>query len=236
MPSMFKVVLLMSPFAGYDRGLLHGIARYARLRGSWAFYLSGDHPGLPLPGIETLSGVPIRVQRTSGQRQGATLPDLRSLGATGFIGRIQTPAIAKVVLASGLPAIAMDLSERQLAGGSPLARLSEIRPDSHQAGRLAAEHLLERGFRHFAFCGYLGRIWSRHREEGFCQRLKESGFSCRVYRPPQRKSPFSWPQEQPALTAWLQSLPKPLGVMACNDVRGRQAIEGLRHRRDACAQ
>lgn len=222
---MFKVVLLMFPFAGYDRGLLHGIARYARLQRSWTFYLPGDHPGLPLPGIETLSGVPIRVQRTLRGRQDATLPDLRSLGATGFIGRIQTPLVAKAVLASGLPAIAMDLSEEQLGHGSPLARLSEIRPDSHKAGRLAAEHLLERGFRHFAFCGYAERIWSQHREEGFRQRLKESGFSVHVYRPSQRKAPLSWPREQPGMTVWLHSLPKPLGVMACNDVRGRQVIE-----------
>jgi LacI family transcriptional regulator len=34
-----------------------------------------------------------------------------------------------------------------------------------------------------------------------------------------------WNLEQPAITAWLNSLPKPVGLMACNDVRGRQIIE-----------
>jgi LacI family transcriptional regulator len=118
----------------------------------------------------------------------------------------------------------MDLTDEQLAKGNPLSRVSEIRPDSHAAGRLAAEHLIERGFREFAFCGYPGENWSRRREEGFCERLQESGFRSHVY-PPRRKVRMAWYREQPAVTAWLESLPKPVGVMACNDVRGRQIID-----------
>lgn len=222
---MFKVVLLMSPFAGYDRGLLYGIARYARFSGFWVFYLSGDHPGLPFPEMEAVTGASIGLERISKGHRGRTLPDLRSLGATGFIGRIQSPKIAEVVLSSGLPAVAMDLSDEQLAEDNPLSRISEIRPDSHKAGRMAAEHLLERGFRHFAFCGYARRTWSQRRHEGFAWRLAESGFSCQAYESSQRSSLLPWQREQPAVTAWLKSLPKPLGLMTCNDVRGRQVIE-----------
>ena len=32
-------------------------------------------------------------------------------------------------------------------------------------------------------------------------------------------------REKKLVTAWLQSLPKPVGIMACNDIRGRQVIE-----------
>jgi LacI family transcriptional regulator len=223
-----KVVLLMSPFAGYERGLLRGIARYARFRGPWVFYLSGDQPGLPLPQIESLHGGPLPVRRIAGDTRDRTCPDLRALGATGFIGRIQTPAVAKAVLDAGLPAIAMDLSEEQLAADNPLSRLSEILPDSPKAGCLAAEHFIERGFRHFAFCGYSGRVWSHRREEGFARRLEEAGFSYDAYKPPERRSALAGSREQPRLNAWLQSLPKPVGVLACNDIRGRQVI-------DACA-
>jgi LacI family transcriptional regulator len=92
------------------------------------------------------------------------------------------------------------------------------------AGRLAAEHLLERGFRRFAFCGYPGENWSRCREEGFCERLRESGFRPDIYET-RRNVRIAWHREQAAVTAWLESLPKPVGVMACNDVRGRQVIE-----------
>jgi LacI family transcriptional regulator len=220
-----KVVLLMSSLAGYERGLLRGIARYARFRGPWVFYLSGDHPALPLPRMEAFGGLPFEIRSVSSKRASRDLPDLRRLGATGFIGRIQTPAVAARVLDSGLPAIALDLTQEQLAAGHPLAQIPQVRPDSVEAGRLAAEHLLERGFRHFAFCGYAGRNWSQWREEGFRRRLEAAGLACHVYQPPQRGRPLPWPREQPAVIQWLGGLPKPLGVMACNDVRGRQVIE-----------
>lgn len=220
-----KVVLLVSPFAGYERSLLRGIARYARFRGPWVFYLSGDHPRLPLPRMEARGGLPLEFRRVAPARGRYGLPDLHRLGATGFIGRIQTAAIAKTVLGSGLPAIAMDLSEEQLAPGNLLADIPEIRPDSGEAGRLAAEHLLERGFRHLAFCGYAGRNWSDWREQGFRRRLEEAGLPCHVYQPPRKASLLPWPREQASVRDWLQGLPKPLGVMACNDVRGRHIIE-----------
>ena len=48
MTDMPRVVLLMHPFAGYDRGLLEGIARYAQLHGPWVFCLAGEHPEVPM--------------------------------------------------------------------------------------------------------------------------------------------------------------------------------------------
>jgi len=214
----------MIPFAGYDRGLLEGIARYAQLYGPWVFCLAGDHPGVPMPVSDSTSGEVLQVKSDSGSRRGAPL-HLRRLGATGIIGRIQTSVIARTVLGSGLPLIAIDLSEKQLAGNSPLSKISEICADSHNAGRVAAEHFLDRGFTHFAFCGYAGRIWSQRRQEGFCERLQESQFSCHVYERHRGKLALPWDHEQRLLTSWLHSLPKPVGVMACNDVRGCQIIE-----------
>jgi LacI family transcriptional regulator len=152
--------------------------------------------------------------------------DLRRLNATGIIGRFQTRQLTESVLASGLPVIAIDLDREQLADDSLSGKISEIRADSHRAGHLAAEHLLERGFVHFAFCGYLGRIWSQKREEGFGERLRKNAiFSYDVYELPQRKRALTWDVEQPLVIDWLRSLPKPVGIMACNDVRGRQVIE-----------
>ena len=85
-----RVVLLMHPFAGYDRGLLEGIARYAQLHGPWVFCLSGDHPGVPMPDSDSTSGkmLPVRPVREAFPQ--GSFP-LRRLGATGIIGRIQTP-------------------------------------------------------------------------------------------------------------------------------------------------
>jgi LacI family transcriptional regulator len=225
MPDVPRVILLLYPSAGYDRGVLQGIRRYARAHGPWIFYLAGEEPGLPLPEMETVSSAEIKAIDMGKGRRRMYLPHLRQWGATGIIGRLQTPEIAKMALRSGVPVIAMDLSDEQLAGGLSLAHVSELRPDSHKAGRMAAEHLLERGFRHFGFCGYANRTWSERRRQGFCQRLEEAGFQCDVYRPPKQKTPLPWRRERNSLATWLDSLPRPVGIMTCNDVRGLQVLE-----------
>jgi LacI family transcriptional regulator len=223
MTGMPRVVLLMHPFAGYDRGLLEGISRYAQLHGPWVFCLAGEHRGVPMLESDSTSdklspgGLRWRSRRESFS--------LSRLEAAGVIGRIQTPAIARNLLSSRLPLIAVELNEKQLAAGHPLSKTSQICADSHHAGRIAAEHLIERGFIHFAFCGYEGRLWSDRRLDGFSERLREADHSCRVYEPPHRHRALPWDREEAAVTTWLRSLLKPVGVMACNDIRGRQVIE-----------
>jgi LacI family transcriptional regulator len=204
MAGIRRVALLVETARGYGRDVLRGIVRYARLHGPWAFYV------------------------TPGDFLQQVVPKIRQWGGTGIIARIETPETAKVLLATRLPLIAMDLSEEQLAPGSPLGRLSELASDSHQAASLAADHLLERGFRHFAYVGFPGRVWSTRREQGFCQRVSEAGFETHLYPTPKRKRDREWAQEQAILAAWLRSLPKPIGVMACNDDRGRQVLEACR--------
>jgi len=220
-----RVVLSVIPFTGYDRGLLDGIARYAQLHGPWVFYFSGDYPELPPPIPDSLSGEFKGPEYVASEVAHTPFPHLRRWRATGVIGRIQSAAIARKILASGLPVVAIDLTTEQLQESNPLSKISEIRADSNRAGRLGAEHFLERGFRNFAFCGYAGRIWSQQRQEGFDQRLQEAGFSCAMFEPTRHKRGLSWKWEQPMVAAWLKSLPKPVAVMACSDIRGRQVLE-----------
>jgi LacI family transcriptional regulator len=120
--------------------------------------------------------------------------------------------------------IGIDLPE-SLVRQNLLSAVSEIRADSRRAGHLVAEHFLERGFCNFAFCGYEGRVWSQCRQEGLAERLQEAGFACEVYQPTRLKRGLSWKEELCMVVAWLKSLPRPVAVMACNDIRGRQVLE-----------
>jgi LacI family transcriptional regulator len=200
---MPKVALLVETSRGYGRDLLRGVIRYARLHGPWGFYVTpGDF-----------------VQ---------ALPRMRSWGGTGIIARIETPAVARAILASGLPTIALGLSDEQLRLDSPLSRLSEVVSDSRGAGRMAAGHLLERGFRHYAYVGAAGRAWSGRRQESFCARIREAGFEPQVYGLPRSRRTAAWEREQPVLAGWLRALPRPVGVMACDDDRGREVLEACR--------
>jgi LacI family transcriptional regulator len=225
MAQPYRVVLLLLTYAKYDRALLRGVARYARLHGPWAFFLSGEDPLVPMPQMEAVSAFTFPLEHLTGTRRKLLLPNLSRWRATGIIGRIQTPEIANEVLRSQLPLITMDLSAEQLQPNSPLSKTSEIRPNSLAAGRLAAEHFLERGFQRFAYCGYAGRLWSERRQEGFSKRLEDACFSCDVYDPPRQAARQTWSREWPLVRDWLRSLQKPVGIMACNDIRGRQLLD-----------
>jgi len=102
---------------------------------------------------------------------------------------------------------------------------------NHQAiGRLGASHFLERGFRNFAFCGFSQELWARQRREGFCAAVAPDNLSIPVYESPWRGAAVSrWDLEIEHLGQWLKRLPKPIGVMACNDARALHLL-------DACHQ
>lgn len=154
-----------------------------------------------------------------------TLPTMRAWGGTGIIARIPTARIAHAILKTGLPVIAGPLSSQQLAPSNPLSKLSEIRANGEAVALMAAKHLMERGLRHFAFVGGFHKTnWVERRQKSFIEQLATAGFPCAVYPLPPA-SEQDWGREQKRLGRWLRTQPKPLGVMAALDARGRQVIE-----------
>ena len=95
-------------------------------------------------------------------------PWLKKWNGHGVICRKTTPELAATLARMKVPLV--DVSDCDPALGAP-----RISSDDHAIGRLAADHLLERGFRHFAFCGFLGQVWSIDRRDGFVARLAERG-------------------------------------------------------------
>jgi LacI family transcriptional regulator len=144
-------------------------------------------------------------------------PRLKSLEADGIILR----DVEKVeeVLALGIPAVVFGHSQREIPG------LVNILTDGLAIGRLAAEHLVSCGFKHLAYCGFEDKPWSEERWESFRERGQLSGCQTGLYHSPSVAVERSWKQEQQALARWLKSLPKPVGLMACNDDRGQHVIE-----------
>jgi LacI family transcriptional regulator len=198
-----KVALLVETSRGFGRELLHGVARYARLHGPWSFHI------------------------TPGDFEQA-LPKMKQWGGTGIIARIPNARAARAILEANVPTIALGLSDEQQEPGNPLAQLSELSSDAAEVARLAAEHLLERQFRHFAYVGLEDRAWSLRRELAFRERLLEAGHTPHAYRQPARPRDRVWEKEQPLMAKWIESLPSPLGLFACNDDRGRQVLETCR--------
>lgn len=90
--------------------------------------------------------------------------------------------------------------------------------DERLVGAEAAEHLLGKGLRSFAVfeMGALG--WSQRRAEGFRGAITRAGFGCADggLFDAEGHPPFN----HDTARRWLDSLPKPVGVLACCDVWG----------------
>lgn len=141
----------------------------------------------------------------------------------GIISRATTPDLIKAVATTGVPLV--ELTDRWED-----SKLLQVRSDDSAIGRMAAEHLLERGFQRFGFCGFTGEAWSKRRQDAFVETLSRAGFVCDIYNSPWHgPSVGSWEEVQRKLTKWLKQFPRPFAVMACNDMRGQHLL-------DACSK
>jgi LacI family transcriptional regulator len=95
---------------------------------------------------------------------------------------------------------------------------------------MAAEHLMGIGLRHFAACSYpptRSNGWARERTEEFQRIVADAGCCCHTHTG--RYSPVkNWRRSQTALQHWLVSLPKPIGMLACDDSRARHILQASR--------
>jgi len=198
-----RVALLIETSREYGRAMLRGIARYARLHGPWSFYLSPGDFEQALPGMRLWEG-------------------------SGIIARVETPEIAQAILAANVPTVLLGPDPHIVVQIPRLQTLCDVSSDSEGAARMCAEHFMERGFQNFAYVGVWERGWSRRRCDAYCRAVSEANFEPHVYPLPQTESERSWEWEQTVLANWLVELPKPVGVMACNDDRGRGVLEACR--------
>ncbi|HEV2330384.1 MAG TPA: DNA-binding transcriptional regulator [Verrucomicrobiae bacterium] len=186
------------------RALLTGIVKHAQHYGPWSFYWE---PG----GLEK------------------AWPKLQTLDIDGII--LRDVDKLEEVLALKIPAIVVGHSKTEIPG------LVNVVTDSMAIGKIGAEHLLSRGLKHFAYCGYGSApspvsntesfVWSEGRQNSFQQHIERAGFRVDAFCTLHGATDV-WQQERQKLTNWLQSLPKPVGVMACNDDCGQQVVEACK--------
>ncbi len=190
----------------YGRSILRGIAKYSRAHGPWIFYRKAPF-----------------YWGTSSKE--ASLNRLLKPDADGVILREQRDQKqTDKILAMGLPAIVSPY--REVFPGLP-----NIVTDDAAIGTMAAEYLLHRGFKQFAYCGFGDRYyWSRERGKSFAERVGRAGFQTHhyEYEQPKSRSPHSWEAELMILVGWLKRLPKPVALMACNDDRSQDVLEACK--------
>lgn len=196
--------LLIESSRESGRALLCGIARFVHHYGPWSFYWE---PG----GLEK------------------AWPRLKELEVDGII--LRDVDKLEEVAELKIPAVVIGHSK------SEVPNMVNVITDSSSIGHIGAEHLLNCGFKHFAYCGYGAGVaseaaretftWSDLRRESFEQRIEKAGFHAHAYTT-LGAAPDGWQKERQKLSIWLKSLPKPVGLMACNDDCGRQVIEACK--------
>ena len=140
----------------------------------------------------------------------------------GILTYIECPTRAERLLKSGIPTV-------ELFAFRADQTLPVVASDDFAIGKLAAEHLIERHFRSFAFTGYSGSLWSERRRKGFASAVEAARLlapSCYdVVRP---RTLVDWETVQSELTEWMRSLPKPVGLMACSDHHAQRVLDACR--------
>jgi LacI family transcriptional regulator len=129
----------------------------------------------------------------------------------------------------------MDLAKRLKQLKLPIVNVSCItlpkvnfpRVISDQAAmtNLAAEHLLARGFRNFAYFSLLGLEYVAEHQQAFKEALRVAGHRCEVFAvQPQQGSEPAWNLDMKRLGIWLQRQSKPLAVFTWNSGSARELI------------
>ncbi len=137
----------------------------------------------------------------------------------GIIARVSSHAIAKHIAAMGVPVV--NISGIELRG----VDFPRVTTDVHAAAKLAAKHFLDRGFRHFGYCGPQRLSYVDSHRHAFVEALRDAGYPCGVYRPGSGVTARDgWPVLQEDLARWLKEIPKPAGVFTWGNKRGREVI------------
>jgi LacI family transcriptional regulator len=198
-----KVALFLETTAVNDRRVFRGIIKYSQHFGPWVFYAKVH---------------PFYMMRGRNLWRKKILPELKKWRPDGIIAHVDNQK-AGDLLEFGVPTILSPLLEPHCPGDY------SYESDGAAIGQVGAEHLLERGFKNIAFCGYNGIYWSDGLCRCFIERVAKAGFQTYVYESPASAQITFLSEDASHVGKWLASLPKPVAVMACNDVRGRQVID-----------
>lgn len=195
-PPRTKRVLLHFPARDAESAaMMRGIAHFLQTRGGWTVHLD------------------------EGRRTGPELRWQLAHGWCGVISRDTSPALIEGCAAFQLPLVALD-------DAPPPAGVSKILNDNDGIGAMGGEFFLDRGFRHFAFVGDAASGWACEREQGFVEAVRLGGHHAAVFRDEAAAAGGlgGGAPSAGALAAWLRQLPKPAGVMACDDWRAMQIL------------
>ena len=186
---MAKILLLTDFSSGYSRNLLKGIVRYSKEVGNWSF-----------------QRMPLYYRMLYGEN--GVVEWAKKWQADAIIAQLSDVNI-ELLNDLNIPIIVQNYRDRNKA-------VSNLTGDYFNTGVMAAKFFLNRGYRNFAFYGFKGAIWSRERADGYSHEIEKQRYKLAVLEN-DNKDKEEWSYNHTVLGNWLQSLPKPVALFACDD-------------------
>lgn len=186
-PPARHVALLVETSRAYGRNLLKGVNRYIAEHEHWSLFLE-------LRALD--SHVPRWLSTWKGD---------------GIVARTGSAAMAEAIAATGLPGV--ELRASKIPHGLPF-----VGCDNSDLGQIVADHFIENGFRNFAVFHLDTERYFEERRDNFREYLASRGHTCLEHHAPNHgERPANWERHQADVAAWVASLPKPVGILACTD-------------------
>jgi LacI family transcriptional regulator len=190
--------LLFDANQAFAREVMGGIAAYlSSRRTSWELFVEDD----------------FRVRLSS----------LARWQGDGIIAHFDDPAVAEALADSPVPVVAVGgsyASESDYPADVPY-----VATDNFKLVNLAYTHLIDVGLRRFALFSLpdgAQHRWALEREKAFQALMQRDNFEVEILR---GEGARSWEEDVAQQIRWLQSLPKPVGIVAVTDARARQLLQ-----------
>jgi len=211
--TVYKITLIIDLSVTPGRNLMRGIARYARLYGPWQLNnIWADFYGSSPQNVDFLANLKKNLRNSDGVI-------IEEPAAWDFVKDLNIPA----VIASAIR-------------DAEVSTKPTILTNSRTIGTMGAEYFIQKGFRNLAFCGLKEMLWSEHRQNYYEETARKMGLEVFKYT-------FTYPHKESSREAkldqvarWIQRLPKPVGVMSCNDLCGKFVVDSCRRHAIAVPQ
>jgi LacI family transcriptional regulator len=127
------------------------------------------------------------------------------------------PGLTEGLVALGCPVILVPSDEK-------VDGVFNVDVDDLAIGRLAANHLISRGYRNFAFVGRRDAHYAKQRLEGFQSVVGDVPIYWEEFRDWRQYDEY-WRDPDEDMMDWLLVQPKPLGIFTAHDPTGRHVLE-----------
>jgi LacI family transcriptional regulator len=127
------------------------------------------------------------------------------------------PGLTEALVELGCPVVIVPSDE-------PVAGVFTVDVDDVAIGRLAAEHLVGRGYKNFAFVGRGDAHYTKQRLEGFRAVVGEVPVYWEEFRDRRQYDEY-WRDPDEDMVGWLAGQAMPVGIFTAHDPTGRHVLE-----------